>query len=165
MRFRIDRIVLQSVACLIRAHLQRAQIVGPAAAVHLRLGTEIGVRAGNVTGSAPLRARYDAAEQRERTLDGRRPFAGRRRSVHIATQLIGIGDAAAVAVAVVSRMAERRFAQLTEVVLSVDDLTLVHQLDHLVEFDLQWPIDVAEFMQETLTGFVFAVRWRSCNRL
>lgn len=157
MRLRVDRVVLQAVACLVAAHFNRAQIVRTTASVHHRLGAQIRVRAGNVTGAAPFRARNYAAEQRKRTLHRRRRrwrrcHGGRGCSGRSAGKRGGGRRTGGVRCG--SRF--RWFGQLTHVVLAIDDLALIHELDHFFELDLKRPIDVAEFVQHALAAFVVA---------
>lgn len=159
-RLRVQRVVLEAVALLVGAHFGRAQVVRPAAAVHRGLGAQIGVRAGNVAGAAPLGARYDAAEQRQRRLQRRRFSGGGGGGGGRCDARPGRRHAKAGVVDVVPNGRVSRCggdgARLAVLVLALDDLALLHQLDHLFELDLERPIDVAQLVQHVLAVFVVA---------
>lgn len=63
----IDRIITEIVPLLVRSNLQRAEIVRPTAPIHRSIFPQVVIGVGNVPGTAPLRPRDYATEQRKRT--------------------------------------------------------------------------------------------------
>lgn len=108
-------------------------------ASHLRIDfllTQITVRCGDVAGAAPFRSWDNATEQGKRIV-----FELRFR--------IGRYDDLAV-----------RHASTVNAfpILSIDNITLAHQIEHFFEFYLQRPIDLRQIFQQFIARFFRAKR-------